>query len=147
MAHTRCMLHKQSYMHSRACTRPRARAQAGTHKHVILIAFPRQRWFANAPQYYVICTLPVVFKVFLGHPYVFTRFLKFLYTNHRPISVADFGWRLTYVKHSDILVSTKPVFTYNFDFGGKMKIGILWNEALKVTSSVKFLWSGISLKV
>ena len=40
MAHTYCMLEKQGYTHTRACTR----------KYVILIAFPRQQWFANTHQ-------------------------------------------------------------------------------------------------
>ena len=41
-----------------------ARARTGTHAHtdkyVILIAFPRQQWFANASQCYVIRTLHVL---------------------------------------------------------------------------------------
>ena len=57
------MLDKQGYMHARACTRPRVRANASarthTHEYVIVIAFPRQQWFANAPQCYLIRPLPV----------------------------------------------------------------------------------------
>ena len=49
MAQTRCVLDKQGYM------------RAHTHKYVILIAFPRQQRFANAPQYYVIRRLHVLF--------------------------------------------------------------------------------------
>jgi hypothetical protein len=58
------MLDKQGYMHSRPWTRQRirtrtrARAWTHTHKYVIRIAFPRQQWFANAPQCYIIRTLP-----------------------------------------------------------------------------------------
>ena len=65
MAHTLCMLDKQAYMHVHTCTRPRVRVHALTHAHtdqwVILIAFPRQQLFANAPQCYVVRTLPVFF--------------------------------------------------------------------------------------
>jgi hypothetical protein len=42
MGRTRCMLDEQGYMY--------------THKYVVFIAFPRQQWFANAPQCYVIHT-------------------------------------------------------------------------------------------
>jgi hypothetical protein len=30
-------------------------------EYVILVAFPRQQWFAKAPQCYIIRTLPVLF--------------------------------------------------------------------------------------
>jgi len=43
-------------------------------------------------------------------------FSKFQYTSYRPISVADFGWRVNYVKHS-----TSPcllnLFIFNLDLG------------------------------
>ena len=57
------MMDKQGYMHARPRIRPRARAHAisNTRAHVIFIAFPRQHWFVNAPQCYVICTLSVLF--------------------------------------------------------------------------------------
>ena len=73
-AHTSGMLDKQGYTRVRACTRPRSRTptrvrthgrahtQTHTHKYVILIAFLRQ-WFANALQYYLIRTLPVLYCV------------------------------------------------------------------------------------
>ena len=67
MAHTRCVLDKQGYMCMHAPTRPvthmhaHKRTHARTDQHVKLIAFPRQQWFANAPQYYVVRTLPVLF--------------------------------------------------------------------------------------
>ena len=48
MAHTRCMLDKQDYMHAR------------TDKHVILIAFPRKQWFVNALWCCVTLTLSVL---------------------------------------------------------------------------------------
>ena len=45
-------------------TRPGTRTHARTHTHaqkyLILIDFTRQQWFANAPQCYVIRTLPVL---------------------------------------------------------------------------------------
>ena len=37
------------------------KATATRSKYVILIAFPGQKWFSEAPQFYVICTLPVLF--------------------------------------------------------------------------------------
>jgi hypothetical protein len=67
MAHTPCMLDKQDYIHAHACTRSRARTPTRTYartgKYVMLIAFPRQQWFANVPQYYVIRALPVLFNL------------------------------------------------------------------------------------
>jgi hypothetical protein len=60
MAHKRCVPDKQHYMHLCACACLRARIH--TDHLVILIAFARQQWFANAPQSYVMCTLPVLFK-------------------------------------------------------------------------------------
>ena len=58
-------------MHARACTdahtptRPdtHERAQTHAHKYVIFIAFPRKQCLANAPQYYVIRTLRVLFRI------------------------------------------------------------------------------------
>jgi hypothetical protein len=42
-------------------TRPGTkRTYANNDEHIILIAFPRQQWFANGPQYYVMRTLPVL---------------------------------------------------------------------------------------
>jgi hypothetical protein len=68
MAHTRRMLDKQGYMHTRACTRPRSQAPAYTHAHshtdkcVIFIAFPLQQWFrerASILRYtYIACLVP-----------------------------------------------------------------------------------------
>jgi hypothetical protein len=53
------MLDKQGYMHASTCT----------HKYVILITFPWQKLFANAPQCYVIRTLSVLFflRLFCYH--------------------------------------------------------------------------------
>ena len=49
----------QGYMHSCACTRPRAIVPPHTHvrtdQKVILIAFPRQQLFANAHYMYIAC--------------------------------------------------------------------------------------------
>jgi hypothetical protein len=47
------VLDKQGYMHTHACT------HTHTHKYVICIAFPWQQQFTNAPQCYIIRTLPV----------------------------------------------------------------------------------------
>ena len=69
MAHTRWKLDKQGYTHAGVCTCPRAWAPTGTHAHahtdtfIIRIAFPLQKWFANAYQCYVTRTLPVFFNV------------------------------------------------------------------------------------
>jgi hypothetical protein len=69
MGHTRCMLDKQGYMHAGASTPPRARTPTCTHAHahidkyVMLIAFPRQQWFVNEPQCYVVRTLSVLFII------------------------------------------------------------------------------------
>jgi hypothetical protein len=52
MAHASFMLDKQGYMHARALTR--------TDKCVMFIVFLWQKWFANAPQCYVIHTLSVL---------------------------------------------------------------------------------------
>ena len=41
--------------------RTQARAHAHTQKYVTFSVFPRPQWFANAPQCYVIHTLPVLF--------------------------------------------------------------------------------------
>ena len=57
------MLDKKGYMHARACTRPRARANAHARAHskyVIFIALTRQQSFANASHCYVIRTLSVL---------------------------------------------------------------------------------------
>ena len=55
MAHTSCMLKKQDYVYTRV------RARTHTHTiYIIFIAFPRQQWFANGAQCYVICTLSVL---------------------------------------------------------------------------------------
>ena len=66
--------------HARACTRPRARLPThppATHKYIILIAFPRQQWFANAPQCYVIVYCVSYFKevLALGLKYEYKSFL------------------------------------------------------------------------
>ena len=45
MAHTRFMLDKQGYMHTRPRVRAPTRTHAHTDKYVICIAFPRQQWF------------------------------------------------------------------------------------------------------
>ena len=59
MAHTLCMLDMQGYMHTRV------RAHARTHIQIVnRTAFPRQQWFANAPQCYVLHTLSVRLVVF-----------------------------------------------------------------------------------
>jgi hypothetical protein len=67
MVHTHWMLDKQGYMHGRACTRPRPR------KYVIVTAFLRQQWFADAPQYYILRTLSLL--CFLS-----TKFLLFSFS-------------------------------------------------------------------
>jgi hypothetical protein len=41
-------------------TRPRTNMHARTHRPISNTAFPRQKWFANAPFCYVIQTLPVL---------------------------------------------------------------------------------------
>ena len=62
----------------RACTRPRARANSRTraithtHVYVILIAFPRQQRFANAPQCYVY----VACLVFIAGRFCLIQILK-----------------------------------------------------------------------
>ena len=73
MAHRTCVLSKRGCMHTlthmHMPTRPgtlthmsaRVRAHTHTHKYVIFIAFPRQQWFPNAPQCYVIRTLSFLF--------------------------------------------------------------------------------------
>jgi hypothetical protein len=67
MAHAHCMLEEQGYMHVCAHTPPRARVPPCTHKHahtdqyVILIGvFHSNSGFVNAPQSYVVRTLPVL---------------------------------------------------------------------------------------
>ena len=67
------MLDKKYYMHARACICLRSSAKAWksslarththTHIYVICIAFPWQKWLANAPQSYVIRTLSVLFSI------------------------------------------------------------------------------------
>jgi hypothetical protein len=52
---SRCMLDKQGYTH----------AQTHTDKCIILIRFPRRQLFANAPQSYVIRTLPSLLNYIL----------------------------------------------------------------------------------
>jgi hypothetical protein len=46
-------------------THVRTHAHSHRDKRVIFIADPRQQWLANAPQCYVICTLPVFFTLHL----------------------------------------------------------------------------------
>ena len=62
------MLDKQGYTRARARmhkpTRQGTHTHAHTDKYVILIAFPRQKSFVNAPHCYVIYTLPVFFRIF-----------------------------------------------------------------------------------
>ena len=45
---------------TRPGTLTRARARTHTDKHVIIIDFPRHRWYVNVPWCYVIRTLPVL---------------------------------------------------------------------------------------
>jgi hypothetical protein len=71
MAPTRCMLDKQSYTHS--CTRSHTQAPTCTHartharaftqtdKYVLLVAFPRNNYYASTRQCYAVRTLPVLF--------------------------------------------------------------------------------------
>ena len=59
------MLDKQDYMRACVCTPPFARAPArkrtrARKRRQMCNTFPRQQWFANAPQYYVIRTLPAL---------------------------------------------------------------------------------------
>jgi hypothetical protein len=61
---------------TQACTCPGARAHAE-----ILLAFPWQQWFINAPQCYVICTLSVLFK-----------FMILLVIRHVILSLASRKW-------------------------------------------------------
>ena len=80
MAHMRCMLDKQGYMHARACTLLRAQTPTHTHTHtthartrahrtkyLILIAFPWQQWFrgrASVLRYtYIACIVDTREKV------------------------------------------------------------------------------------
>ena len=49
-------IHAYAPVHTHACTR--------AHKYVIFIALPRQQWFANAPQYYVIRALLVLLRIY-----------------------------------------------------------------------------------
>ena len=51
-----------TYAHAHAHA-PGYHMHARTHGLVILIAFPRQKWFANAPQCYVILTSPVLYHL------------------------------------------------------------------------------------
>jgi hypothetical protein len=53
MAHTRCVLEKQGYMH--VCT------HAHADQYVNLLLFHDNNGFVNAPQCYVISKLPVLF--------------------------------------------------------------------------------------
>jgi hypothetical protein len=55
------MLDKQGYTYTRAQAPMHTRTH--TYKCVIHIGFPQQQQFVNAPQYYVIHTLPVVLFV------------------------------------------------------------------------------------
>jgi hypothetical protein len=58
-----------SHIHSHASCHKHARAR--THKYVILIAFPRQQWFANAPIYHVMRILPyLLYHVMRILPYL-----------------------------------------------------------------------------
>jgi hypothetical protein len=52
-------LHARMRMHTP--TRPITHTHAHTEQYVILIAFPRQQWFANEPQCYVILTFLLLF--------------------------------------------------------------------------------------
>ena len=71
MAHARCMLDKKDYTHASTCICPRAREPTHTHtctrahthkeKYVILL-FHAQNGSANAPQFHVVCKLPVFFN-------------------------------------------------------------------------------------
>jgi hypothetical protein len=60
VAHTRRMLGKQGYMHkpTQPGTHTHVRAPRHTDKCVILLFFHGNECYANAPQYYVIRTLP-----------------------------------------------------------------------------------------
>ena len=59
--HVACWLSKAT--RARSCTHPGTCTRAPTHtqKYVILVAFPRQKWFANASQRYIIRTPPLFF--------------------------------------------------------------------------------------
>jgi hypothetical protein len=62
------MLDKQDYMRACVCTPPLARAPARKRtrartRRQMCNTFPRQQWFANAPQYYVIRTLPALLSL------------------------------------------------------------------------------------
>jgi hypothetical protein len=49
--------------HTSTYTRARARTRTHTHtEHIILDAFPRQKFFANAPQCYVLCTMAALLR-------------------------------------------------------------------------------------
>jgi hypothetical protein len=58
-------INKQDYVHARACTCPRSRAQH-THQYVILAVFSRQRWIRERTSIYVIPTLTVFFFFLLS---------------------------------------------------------------------------------
>jgi hypothetical protein len=51
-------------MRNHTPTRPgtHTNARAHTQKYAMFIAIPQQQWFANAPQYYVIRALSVLFN-------------------------------------------------------------------------------------
>jgi hypothetical protein len=55
---------KATRAQARARSHTHTHTHTHTHKYVILIAFPLQQWFANAPQCYVLHTLPVLFSDF-----------------------------------------------------------------------------------
>jgi hypothetical protein len=65
MAHACCMLDKQGNMQAGTCTHTHTHTH--THKCVILIAFPRQHDYANAPHCYVIPTFRVLVSPRLAH--------------------------------------------------------------------------------
>ena len=65
MVYTCCMLDKQGYMHVHSWTHPQGRIPTRTHTHARMHTqintYPRQQWFAKAPQYYVISRMSVLF--------------------------------------------------------------------------------------
>ena len=56
--HARTQMHTSTRPGIRMHARMQARALTRTDKYIILIAFTRQKLFANAPQCYIIRTLP-----------------------------------------------------------------------------------------
>jgi hypothetical protein len=100
MAHTSCMLDMQGYTHARTCT----------HKYVIFTSSPRQQWYANAPQCYVISTLSVLFNFVYATVKILFYFSKFQSISHQLSPVTNFCWRVNRVKRLKLSCLQIPCF-------------------------------------